>query len=63
MSKDKRKTFVRYEVEVKELHGWNWQSIGSSTDITLAIKDLEKEKKLLPKMEWRLVRIEWEVIA
>ena len=59
----KRKTFVRYEVEVKDLHGSSWGSIGSSTDITLALKDLEKEKKLLPKMEWRLVRIEWEVIA
>lgn len=63
MSNDKRRTFVRYEIEVKELHGSGWQSIGSSTDITLAIKDLENEKKLLPKMEWRLVRIEWEVIA
>lgn len=63
MSNNKQKTFVRYEVEVKDLYGSNWQSIGSSADISLALKDLEKEKQLLPKMNWRLVRIEWYVVV
>jgi hypothetical protein len=54
---------VKYIVEVKDLHGSGWQEIGSSILLEAAIKDIENERKLLPKQEFRLIRSEWEVIG
>lgn len=54
---------VKYIVEVKDLHGSGWQEIGCSTLLEAAIKDIENERKLLPKQEFRLIRSEWTVIG
>lgn len=53
---------VKYIVEVKDLHS-GWQEIGFSTKLEEAIKDIESERKLLPKQEFRLIRSEWQVIG
>lgn len=54
---------VKYIVEVKDLHGSGWQEIGFSTKLEEAIKDIENERKILPKQEFRLIRSEWQVIG
>lgn len=53
---------VKYIVEVKDLHN-GWQEIGFSTKLEEAIKDIESERKMLPKQEFRLIRSEWTVIG
>ena len=53
---------VKYIVEVKDLHS-GWQEIGCFTELQEAIKDIENERKLLPKQEFRLIRSEWAVIG
>lgn len=52
---------MKYIVEVKDLHN-GWQEIGFSTKLEEAIKDIESERKMLPKQEFRLIRSEWTVI-
>jgi hypothetical protein len=53
---------VKYVVEIKDLHG-GWQEIGCHTLLQEAIKDIENERMLLPKQEFRLIRSEWTVIG
>lgn len=53
---------VKYIVEVKDPHS-GWQEIGCSILLEAAIKDIENERKLLPKQEFRLIRSEWTVIG
>ncbi len=53
---------VKYIVEIKDPHS-GWQEIGCSILLEAAIKDIESERKLLPKQEFRLIRSEWTVIG
>ena len=53
---------VKYIVEVKDLHS-GWQEIGFSTKLEEAVKDIESERKMLPKQDFRLIRSEWTVIG
>jgi hypothetical protein len=53
---------VKYIVEIKDLRS-GWQEIGCSTRLEEAIKDIENEREMLPKQEFRLIRSEWEVIG
>ena len=54
---------VKYIVEVKDLHGSGWQEIGCSTRLEDAVKDIESEREMLPRQEFRLIRSEWTVIG
>ena len=54
---------IKYIVEVKDLHGSGWQEIGCSTKLEEAIKDIESEREMLPRQEFRLIRSEWTVIG
>ena len=53
---------VKYIVEIKDLHS-GWQEIGCSTRLEEAIKDIESERKMFTRQEFRLIRSEWEVIG
>jgi hypothetical protein len=63
MSNDKKETYIRYIIEVKDIHGSKWEEVCHQEDLQEAVKDLENERKILPKMQFRLIRSEWEVIA
>ena len=57
-----KKTDIRYIIEVKDIHGSKWEEVYHHEDLQEAVQDLENERKILPKMLFRLIRSEWEVI-
>ena len=59
---ERRPINIKYCVEVKDLHN-GWQEIGCFRELQEAIKDIENERKLLPKQEFRLIQSEWAVIG